>query len=160
MTTQKRKFTRKEQLDMAHEERDYVRFCKLADPTSGELTPQDRETGGREAGGGMMGTKQDLFLELDRFFNSNVPGTPPQPVQLFLEWAEQTDLSAHHINAVGIAFKKIIAAMANSHYKQVAHGSKIRLRNVTGDIYTLRADLDTELDRWYRQFWDKAMDRV
>lgn len=107
-----------------------------------------------------MDTKQDMFFELDRFFNSDVPGDPPEPIQLFLEWAQQTDLSAHHIEAVGIAIKKIIAAMANSHYKQAAHGSRIRARNVTADIYELRADLDKELDRWYRKFWDKAMDRV
>lgn len=108
----------------------------------------------------MSTTRQDLFDELDRYFISDAPGTPPQPVQLLLEWAAQTDLSAHHINAVGAAAKQIIAAMANNHDKVVTRGSKLRLIDTLCDIYNLRDDLYKELDRWYRKWWDRLMDKV
>lgn len=43
MTQKKRKFTREQRANMAREERDYVHYCRLADPSSGDITPQDRE---------------------------------------------------------------------------------------------------------------------
>lgn len=105
-----------------------------------------------------MNDHQDLFDQFDQYFSGDGTDPTPEPINIIFDWLDSPRLHRPHSDAVDIFIKQAIAAMSESTDSISATCSRYRLNDILADYYNLRADIDEQMDRYYRAWWDISTD--